>query len=289
MALVSIVLPVYNGERFMKESSDSVLGQSFSDWELIIVDDCSTDNTYEIAKSYADADPRITVIRNNVNKRLPASLNVGFENARGKYFTWTSDDNVAKSNWLSVLVDYLDKNPDVDMVSAMMDYIDENGDLFFNPEHKRTVYALPYISNVGAAFMYRRAIAEKIGVYDESAFCAEDYDYWCRIALNGNLVYIPDNVYKYRIQANSLTMLYDKKVKEKVARVQAKYRKDFIEKFNLSYYNRMKLEYLSCGHKYKPFFVLFDIYKFLLKNTTNLFLFWNRDLRRKTYRKYRIQ
>ena len=289
MALVSIVLPVYNGERFMKESIDSVLGQSFSDWELIIVDDCSTDNTYEIAKSYADKDSRITVIHNETNKKLPASLNIGFASANGKYFTWTSDDNVAKPNWLSVLVRCLDENPGVDMVSADMDYIDENGNLFFNPRHKRSIDALPYISNVGAAFMYRRAIAEKIGEYDVSAFCAEDYDYWCRIALAGNLMYIPDNIYMYRIQSNSLTAQYDKKIKEKVARVQKKYQNDFIKKFDLNYYNRMKLEYLSYGHKYKPFFVLFDIYKFLLKNTTNLFLFWNRDLRRKTYRKYRIQ
>lgn len=289
MIKVSIVLPSYNGARFLAQSLESIINQTFTDWELIIVDDCSTDNTYEIAKSYTDKDPRITVIHNETNKKLPASLNVGFAHARGKYFTWTSDDNVAKPNWLSVLVDYLDKNPDVDMVSADMDYIDENGNLFFNPRHKRNIFALPYISNVGAAFMYRRAIAEKIGGYDESAFCAEDYDYWCRIALSGNLAYIPDNIYQYRIQSNSLTSLYDKKVKEKVARVQNKYRQNFIEKFDLNYYSRMKLEYLSYGHKYKPFFILFDIYKFLLKNITNLFLFWNRDLRRKMYRKYRIQ
>ena len=286
---VSIVLPVFNGEKFLAQSIKSVIKQTFKDWELIIVDDCSTDDTLNIANGFAKQDDRIIVVRNKQNKKLPASLNVGFTKARGELFTWTSDDNIAKPNWLKTLVDFLDKNPDIDMVSATMDYIDESGNFLFKTTQPKSPVSLSYKSNVGAAFMYRKSIAEKIGEYDENTFCAEDYDYWCRIALSGNLKYIPENIYKYRVNTKSLTALEQPRIKQKTAYIQEKYFYEFIEKFHLNYWQRSKLEYLVRRNKYKPIFVLFDAYKFLLKNAVNLFLFWNKKLRRKTYEKYSVQ
>ena len=92
MPKVSIVLPTYNGSKFLSRSIESVQEQAETDWELIIVNDCSTDNTLDIAQKYAQQDKRISVITNEQNKKLPASLNVGFSRAKGKYLTWTSDD-----------------------------------------------------------------------------------------------------------------------------------------------------------------------------------------------------
>lgn len=286
---VSIVLPSYNGARFLNKSVESIINQSFTDWELVIVDDCSTDNTLKIAKSFAKRDPRISVIHNEPNKKLPASLNVGFDAARGEYLTWTSDDNIAKKNWLSTLVDYMDKNPDVDMVAATMDYIDEDGKFLFKTLPQKSPIALGYKCNVGAAFMYRRKIADVVGKYDEDAFCAEDYDYWCRVALAGRLDYIPDNIYEYRTNSQSLTALQQPRIRQKTAIVQNKYRDDIIKKFHLNYWNRAKLEYLGFERKWRPGFIMFDMYKFLLKNTTNLLLFWNKKLKQKTYEKFEIK
>lgn len=286
---VSVVLPSYNGAKFLIESIKSIIDQSFLDWELIIVDDCSTDDTLKIAKSFAKQDPRITVIHNKKNKKLPASLNVGFAHARGEYLTWTSDDNIAKPNWLQTMVDFLDNNPDADMVSATMDVIDENGVFLHASKPQKTPVVLGYVCNVGTAFMYRRTIADIVGEYDTNTFCAEDYDYWCRIALAGNIKYIPDNIYKYRENSQSLTALQKTRVLQKTTYIQNKYRNAFIEKFKPTYWNRAKLEYLSYDRKYRPVFVLFDIYKFLLKNTTNLCLFWNKKLRQRVYKKYQIQ
>lgn len=76
--LISIVLPTYNGSRFLRDSIESVVSQTYEHWELIIVNDCSTDNTLKIAKEYEERDSRIRVISNNINKKLPASLNIGF-------------------------------------------------------------------------------------------------------------------------------------------------------------------------------------------------------------------
>ena len=94
MPKVSIVLPTYNGEDYLRESIESVISQTFTDWELIIVNDCSTDSTPKIAEAYAAKDCRIRVIHNEKNQKLPNSLNIGFESASGDYLTWTSDDNI---------------------------------------------------------------------------------------------------------------------------------------------------------------------------------------------------
>ena len=91
--LISIVLPSYNGARYVCESIDSCLRQSYHNWELIIVDDASTDDTPSIIAEYVARDHRIRSIRNAVNRRLPGSLNIGFADASVQFLTWTSDDN----------------------------------------------------------------------------------------------------------------------------------------------------------------------------------------------------
>src|SRR4051794_21032964 len=103
MPLVSIVLPTYNRAHLLKRSIETCLNQTLIDIELIVVNDCSTDNTKEIVEAYKAKDARICLITNEKNLRLPASLNKGFENAKGKYFTWTSDDNLYAPNALEVL------------------------------------------------------------------------------------------------------------------------------------------------------------------------------------------
>ena len=109
---VSIVLPVYNGEQFLSLSIESVLSQTYQNWELIIVNDCSTDNSPAIMEKYVEKDPRIRIIHNAENQKLPESLNIGFRAARGDYFTWTSDDNMYKPDAIETMVSVLDTHPE---------------------------------------------------------------------------------------------------------------------------------------------------------------------------------
>lgn len=288
MPKVSIILPTYNGGRFLEGALAAIINQSFKDWELIVVNDCSTDNTLTIANKFAKIDKRISVYSNKINKKLPATLNAGFAKAIGKYLTWTSDDNIAKPNWLETLVCYLNNNPNVDMVSATMDYIDENNNFLSKTDLEKTSLSLAYRCNVGAAFMYRKSIADKIGNYDENTFCAEDYDYWCRMALNGVIKYIPDNIYMYRRNSKSLTVLQRTRVLDRTRYIQNKYHDEFIKKFKLNYLQRLKLEYLLY-RKHKPIFVFFDIYKFFVRNLTNILLFWSPQIRKTIYNNLKIK
>src|ERR1043165_1952652 len=92
--VISIVLPSFNGSTYLSKSIDSCLSQTYSNLELILVDDASTDDTPRIMQQYAAQDSRVRVLQNATNRKLPASLNIGFRAARGRYLTWTSDDNL---------------------------------------------------------------------------------------------------------------------------------------------------------------------------------------------------
>lgn len=213
MPKVSIVLPSYNGEKYIHESIDSILRQTFLDWELIIVDDCSTDDTPKIADEYAERDTRIQVIHNTMNQKLPESLNIGFRQSKGDYLTWTSDDNIYLSYAMEKMVKYLDTYDSEPMVCAKMLIVDKN--MQYLREMDQYDGLRMYIDNkVGAAFMYRRAVLHQVGEYDKELFCIEDYDYWIRVLQRyGSIGYLDTVLYLYRLQPNSLSATKERQIK----------------------------------------------------------------------------
>ena len=205
MARLSVILPSYNGELYLRQSIESILAQTFEDWELILVDDCSFDSTLQIMNYYADRDSRITVIHNKVNQKLPQSLNIGFEKACGEYLAWTSDDNMYLPDALQLMIGYLDKHEDSCMVRADMQIIDENGNFVENTERYDN-YNMYLRNCLGACFMYRRTVKDEIGNYDIDAFGVEDYDYWLRILRRyGKIDSLDKILYQYRRHGKSLS------------------------------------------------------------------------------------
>ena len=203
--LVSIVLPCYNGEKFLSQAIESVISQTYQHWELIIVNDCSTDNTLKIAESFADKDKRICVYTNEINLKLPKSLNVGFSYAKGDYFTWTSDDNYYRPTALEEMVSFLEKEQEAVMVCCDYEIINEKGEIQQTIEINPTFINLLQNNPCGACFLYRKEIAEKVGKYDENKFLVEDYDYWLRIGLEGKICPLHKKLYVYRYHTQSLT------------------------------------------------------------------------------------
>lgn len=243
---ISIVLPTYNGSKFIAESIESILAQTEGDFELIIVNDCSTDNTLELVRGYESKDERIKVISNETNLKLPASLNVGFAAAKGRFLTWTSDDNKFKPDALKFMADYLDDHKETGMVCCTMDYIDEEGRVVRKSKfNKRNAHAqfLIVSSNVGACFMYTRETREKVGDYNTNFFCAEDYEYWLRIGLVQRIDYINNNLYQYRKNSGSLTANKARTVTEKTLELRRLYWDAYVEKFKLSWFVRSHVYY----------------------------------------------
>lgn len=212
--MVSIILPTYNGKRYIQGSIESVLAQTYQDWELIVIDDHSGDGTGKIVQQYADKDSRIKLYRNEKNLRLPASLNRGFSLSKGQYLTWTSDDNLFKENAIERFVHVLEKSDDIGLAFSAMDIIDEAGDVTGHTPPIQDLKELHYKNIVMASFMYTRAVYEKVGDYDEDRFLVEDHDYWLRIAREFAVTYIAEPLYLYRTHPGSLTETKNRQMQE---------------------------------------------------------------------------
>jgi len=200
---VSIILPTYNGaSKYLYQSMKSCLDQTYRNLELIVVDDCSNDNTFEVVKSFSDH--RIRYIRHEHNMRLPSALNTGFRASTGEFLTWTSDDNEYLPDAIQQMVAFLRDHQGADFVYA--DYrmlYAESGKL----ERKRLPdhIDLSVKNCVGPCFMYTRKVYQKIGDYDPKHELVEDYDYWMRVAREFKMIHHRRPLYLYREHPRSLT------------------------------------------------------------------------------------
>lgn len=214
MSTISIVLPVYNGQKYIKQAIESIINQTYKDWELIIINDCSTDNTVKIIEEYTMKEKRIKFFSNEKNLGLPSSLNEGFRRAKGNYFTWTSDDNIFLPEALEKMVSYLMNNTQTGLVYADMEYIDSDGRVI---GEQRTNPKDIFLNNcVGACFLYTADVASKIGEYNCNSELVEDYEYWLRIRSCYEIDRIEDILYRYRKHKLSLTETKRTKIEEQL-------------------------------------------------------------------------
>lgn len=202
--VVSIILPTFNGSKYLAEAIDSCLAQTYRDWELIVVDDCSQDATPQIIADYAARDPRIRSIRHEANWKLPHALNTGHAAAAGEYLTWTSDDNRFLPHALQQMTNFLQRRPEIGLVYANCIVIDDLG-RGVDDYPVRPASALAYLNAVGPCFLYRKGVYETVGAYDEELFLAEDYDYWLRVYRQFEIAPLKQVLYEYRRHEQSLT------------------------------------------------------------------------------------
>ncbi len=201
---VSIVLPTRNGSRYLNDAIQSCVEQTHQDWELIIVDDASNDATPDIIQQWKGRDTRIRSLRNERNRKLPASLNRGFAEARGAFLTWTSDDNLYRPPALATMLEFLKSHPQVGMVYADYTLIDEDGNVLrVQPVGNPT--GLVYSNCINCCFLYRREVMREIGDYEERFVLVEDLDYWLRVAKRFQLAPLHQDLYLYREHRHSLT------------------------------------------------------------------------------------
>lgn len=184
---VSIVMCVYNGEKHLSKAIESILSQTFSDFEFITVDDGSTDSTPEILAKFSVEDSRITVIRNDRNLGLERSLNVGLSAAKSQYFARQDADDISFPDRLARQVEFLDSYPTIGAICTAVKYIDEQGNETGQdclPEDHASLQALLLFNNFmhHSTLMTRRDLIQALGGYDETKQYAEDYDLWWRLS-----------------------------------------------------------------------------------------------------------
>lgn len=205
MPQISVLMSVYNEEKYLKEAIDSILNQSFTDFEFLIVDDASVDNSLSIIKSYNDS--RIKLIRNNRNLGFPASLNKGLKAAQGKYIARMDSDDVSLSNRFAKQFNFMENNPEITIGSAWLKLFGAKVETWKSPlKHDEIFTGMLFASTIyhAVAFMRREIIISLNEFYNEDFRQAQDAEYWIRLAFRGvKFANLDEIVYKYRFHSNN--------------------------------------------------------------------------------------
>ncbi|MBC6697796.1 glycosyltransferase family 2 protein [Hymenobacter puniceus] len=200
--LVSVIIPVYNAGEYLRPAIDSILQQTFQDFELIIVDDCSRDESLAVARSY-EADPRVTVLANAQNKGRSFSDNYGAEYARGKYIAKMDADDIALPHRLQTQVDFLEQNPAVGLTSSFMKCFGESKIVYEYPVSADAVrsFMLFNMPVANPTALFRRSLLQEYGLsYDDTIkdTFGEDYEFITRLAQVTDIVNQPEILLHYR-------------------------------------------------------------------------------------------
>jgi len=215
--VVSIGLAVYNGEKYIREAVDSILNQTFTDFELIISDNASTDQTEKICRAYAAQDERIRYHRNSVNIGGANNENQTCQMARGKYFRWAAHDDVCAPTLLEKCVAALDENPDVVLSYSIIVHIDEKGnhlkalddDVGLSPKASTRFKALSNFWDHNCETTYglmRLDVLKLTGL--QRNYTDSDRTLLCHMGLYGRFLRIPEPLFYKRIHGDMSTVVY---------------------------------------------------------------------------------
>ena len=207
---ISLIMSVYNGEDYLAETIDSVISQTFTEWEFIIINDCSTDNTSKILAEYGSKDERIKVHTNETNLRLPSSLNKALSLAEGKYIARMDADDICMPDRLQKQYDFMGENPNVDLSSCRF-FTLKNGVYSSGgcggKNDDISIKALLLVTNpiLHPGIIAKADVIKKLG-YDKNFTCTEDMELWTRFVLSGKKVEIlPEYLMIYRLHDKQIT------------------------------------------------------------------------------------
>lgn len=208
--VVSVVMPVYNRKEYTPLALESILKQTFTDFEFLIVDDGSVDGSAEIVADYEKRDSRIKVYRHQQNRGLVEALNTGCRNAQGRYIAIMHSDDISLPQRLEKQVEYMETHPSIALLGTGIQYIDGAG----NTSSKEIYPSTPgfarwnlffYNSLAHPTVMMRRALIEPLGFYQHSAPGVEDFDLWIRATRVHDVVSLPSVLLQYRRWDNNIT------------------------------------------------------------------------------------
>ena len=203
MPLVSVIMGIYNCADTLEEAVDCIINQSFKDWELIMCDDCSSDDTYEVALKIAENDSRIKILKNEKNLTLAPTLNKCASVAKGKYLARMDGDDICALDRFQKEIDVLECHPEYAVVSCQMNLFDDNGvyRVISHPDMPTSADLIKRSQFCHAGCMMRKDVFDSIFGYNESADYkrVEDYDLWARVYKAGYIGFnIQEPLYSMR-------------------------------------------------------------------------------------------
>lgn len=196
---ISVLMTIYNHEKFVKSSIDSIVNQNYKNWELIAIDNGSTDKSKNIIKKIKNKKIRKFFLKKNIGRTN--CLNYGLKYCKGKYIAILDSDDIAKKNRLKFQLNTLEKDKNIFLVASNYDLIDQNNKVisnknFFYQKNLRSLLFYNYIAH--STVMYKKTIIKKIGKYPVKFKYAQDYAFYLKIFKNHNIKFLKERLIKLR-------------------------------------------------------------------------------------------
>lgn len=210
MPKVTVLLPVYNSEKYIKESIDSILAQSFTDWDMLILNEYgSSEKCTDIVKEYEKNDARIRVIQNAKRLGLAESLNLGMREATGEYIARMDADDISRKDRFQKEVDFLDCHPNVSVVGSYQHHFGVDIDWIHKPATESAqckCNAVFFCDLCHSTLMLRKSVFAENNLYYDNTYLAEDFELWSRVIDFGDIANIPEVLGEYRVGEDNITL-----------------------------------------------------------------------------------
>lgn len=226
---ISVVMPVYNAEAYLKDAIESILNQTFTDFEFIIIDDASTDNSYKIIEEYSKKDKRIIVLINEKNFGIAETRTKGTKYAKGKYIAVADADDISALTRLEKQYNYLERHGDCGVVGGFIQLFDsDTGKIigvrkYYEDDTNLRKRLFLYCPIAQPVCMIRKEVFDNIGYYDPKYPPAEDLDLWFRIGMKYKFVNLQEILLKYRVHKKSATISKIQKMEAMTLEIRKKY------------------------------------------------------------------
>ncbi len=219
MPKISVIMGAYNAERYLRGAVESILVQTFADFEFIVIDDGSTDSTADILASFPDA--RMRIIRQK-NQGLTKSLNRGLAESRGTYIARMDADDLSLPERFEKQIAFLDAHPDIGMCGTQAEFMDEDGNplgRYAVPQTQAQIVRMMPLHNpfIHPSVCIRKKVFERVGNYDERFLHAQDYELWTRIVPLYETANLPDSLMRYRVNGKGTTQTKKRSLRYKLA------------------------------------------------------------------------
>jgi len=233
--LVSVIMPVYNAEKYILDAVNSIRNQTYQNWELILVEDGSTDHTLEVIQKIKD--PRIILKKNKCNKGIAYTTNLGISISKGKYIALLDDDDIALPMRLEIQTDYMESHPEIDILGGKSFDIDENGKIIKygqtprnNPQYIKAMLLFRNVDFYNGTAMIRREFIEKYNLfYLEECLGMQDFKFYIESSKKGNISSVDEYVLKYRRHEDNQTLKVREKLGKERALLYAKFQRQSLE------------------------------------------------------------
>lgn len=251
MPKVSIMMACYNAEAYVGEAINSIIKQTYRDWELIIIDDGSTDNSCAICSQYQSQDNRIKILVNEKNMGLVYTRNKMLDVANGEYLAIMDADDISFENRIELQVAFLEKHPDVGGVSSGCYIVDENSNIISEmvmpgrtPEEVKAWLLFDNII-INSSAMFRKEVIAEFGIaYQDNQTVMQDYGLWTSFVTNSNWVVMEEKLVKYRDFQNNISHKMNKK--DIASNIERSIRENYLKKLGVALKGR-NLEWYITG------------------------------------------